>query len=951
MAVFGAAGVLVAIVANLTSIVGFIEDHVLRRGSTTGASSGRSAIVPVAHAAAVLPPTASDPALPPASPLPTRPPTVARPPSVPRSAAGVSIRTPDQRVRVFVSSTLHELAHERAAARGAIEALRLTPVMFEIGARAHAPRDLYRAYLEQSDVFVAIYGVRYGWVAPDETISGLEDEWLRSGERPKLVYVKRVDEREDRLQELLERIQADDEVSYRPFRDAHELGELLADDLATLLTERFDRSSEGWMNSALAPVPVAWGPLIGRERELERACAFLREPSIRILTVVGPGGIGKSRLALEIADRARGWMPDGVAFVSLQGVRDPALVGEAVATALGVQVGQGRGIIDAVRAFLADRSMLLVVDNLEQLVEAAPLFARLIEGAPGVKLLLTSRTPLRLSAERVLPVTPLRALELPAASEPPTTLERAQADPSVQLFLWRASAILPDLELSDHNASVLLDIARRLEGWPLALVLAAAKVGHLSLPQLLSRLSRRLDLLAGGARDMPQRQRTLRATIAWSLDLLSCDARTLLARVSVCAGGCTLEGIERLVAGLPWPSGGTPDIVDLLGELVDQSLLVRSDDASGSRYGMLELVREAALELLDASSERRAVEDAHARTYLALAEEASPLIFDGRPSWFLTLSAEALNIRAAVAHAVASGQTAVAAGFASALWLFWWTQLQGEEHLAWIEPLLARTDLDPLDRARLATAGAALHLHARAMGRSIELIDEAEPVLEVHGEGRSLAAVSIGRALLASYAGDLEAMERHALGTRERARMAGFAWAESFAAVLLGRVHLARGNLDAALPWAEEGVALTRSAGDKQSEAWARQLLGVIHALAGRFEAARDELLHVAGLFAELGLRAGEAMSLRALAFAAAVRGDAEAAAVLAGAAEAASQRYGVLALEPEHGIELAALEAARAATDAACWVAAHEQGLAMPIAVARAFAASAREGPAATAA
>jgi hypothetical protein len=243
----------------------------------------------------------------------------------------VSILTPDQGLRVFVSSTLRELAGERRAVQESIESLRLTPVMFEQGARPYPPRALYRAYLQQSDVFIGLYWERYGWVAPGEEVSGLEDEYGLSGDRPKLIYIKApAPHREPRLADLIARIQRDDRASYRSFGDPDELRLLVADDLAVLLTERFSAS-------AMSPAAPAGGPtlpalprpptrLLGRDRDIGQVLDILADPTNRIVTIGGTGGIGKSRVAVAVADRAKDRFPDGVAYVELAGVTEPPLL-------------------------------------------------------------------------------------------------------------------------------------------------------------------------------------------------------------------------------------------------------------------------------------------------------------------------------------------------------------------------------------------------------------------------------------------------------------------------------------------------------------------------------------------------------------------------------------------------------------------------------------------------
>ncbi len=286
------------------------------------------------------------------------------------------IRTPDQRLRVFVSSTLQELAEERQAARAAIEGLHLVPVMFELGARPHPPRELYRSYLEQSHVFVGIYWKRYGWVAPDESVSGLEDEYRLCGSRPKLIYVKRPAlNRETRLDGLLARIQADDQASYKPFSSAAELQGLLGTDLAVLLTEHFELSMlESEPNSPQPEVmpqpstlPMPATPLVGRERELEGLKTLLAEDDVRLVTLVGPGGVGKTRLALEVARGLVQSFSDGICFISLASVHDPDLVVPSIASALGLRSGGSTAV--SLAAVLRDRRMLLVLDNFEQVLE------------------------------------------------------------------------------------------------------------------------------------------------------------------------------------------------------------------------------------------------------------------------------------------------------------------------------------------------------------------------------------------------------------------------------------------------------------------------------------------------------------------------------------------------------------------------------------------------------
>src|SRR6266516_6045005 len=291
-----------------------------------------------------------------------------------------AIRTPDQRVRVFVSSTLDELAPERAAAREAIAQLRLTPVLFESGARPYPPRELYRAYLAQSDIFLGLYWQRYGWVAPDMTISGLEDEYQLSADKPRLIYLKTpAPDREPRLQGLLDRIRSEDVASYQKFATPGELRERIANDLALLLTERFARTPQPPADARLSPLPRPRSRLIDREQELAQVRALLEREDVGLVTLTGPGGVGKTRLALQVAAELAPQFAGGAAFIELSSLTDPKLLVPTVARALGLSEADNQRLLE----FLRPREVLLVLDNTEQLLATtAPLAAQALEVAP-----------------------------------------------------------------------------------------------------------------------------------------------------------------------------------------------------------------------------------------------------------------------------------------------------------------------------------------------------------------------------------------------------------------------------------------------------------------------------------------------------------------------------------------------------------------------------------------
>jgi hypothetical protein len=452
----------------------------------------------------------------------------------------VAIRTPDQRLRVFVSSTLAELADERAAVARAVSALRLTPVLFELGARPHPPRELYRAYLAQSDIFIGLYWQRYGWVGPSMDISGLEDEFRLSHSLPRLLYVKTpAPDREPGLTAMIEELQTEGTDSYRSFRTPRELGRLVRDDLALLLSERFaaatsraDRSASPASDSdrrGPRSLPLASTSLIGREQDIVQVSKLLAEPDVRLVTLTGPGGVGKTRLAIAVGEQLDDRYPQGTVFVPLASVAQPELVLPRIAAAVGATIEGVRPPVDVLAEQLAETPTLLVLDNLEQVVGVAPDLDQLLARCPGLDILATSRTVLRLRAEREYPVGPLT---VPALSGP-APIEQLASLPAVQLFVDRAQAVRYDFELTDDNALAIVEICRRLDGLPLAIELAAARTRLLEPGALLARLAGRLDALGTGPVDLPERQRTLRATVEWSVGLLDDAEEHMLATLSI----------------------------------------------------------------------------------------------------------------------------------------------------------------------------------------------------------------------------------------------------------------------------------------------------------------------------------------------------------------------------------------------------------------------------------
>jgi len=808
------------------------------------------------------------------------------------------IRTPDQCLRVFVSSTLKELAPERRAARVAVERLHLAPVMFELGARPHPPRDLYRAYLEQSDVFVGLYWEAYGWVAPTETVSGLEDEYNLATRLPKLIYIKEsMGTREPRLNELLDRIRNDDGASFKYFSTPQELRKLLEDDLATLLAERFDlsrrplpspnRPQVAGPDTGAIPAPLT--SLIGRDKELLTVEAMLRRDSVRLVTLTGPGGIGKSRLAIGVAKLLNESVPGEVAFVDLAPVQDASLVPNAIAQALGVRDTGDETLMEKLTTALRQRPMLIVVDNFEQVLDAATTLTALLTVAPTLKFLVTSRTLVRVTGEHTCEVGPL-ALPGPGARLDPAEL---LASPSVALFVERVRAVKPDFELTAENADAVAAICRELDGVPLALELAAARIRTLAPAAMLARLDRRLPLLSAGAKDLPPRQQNLRRTIEWSTQLLGPDEKRLLALLGIFAGGFSLEAAE-FVAG----DAAHTDPLTSLGILVDNSLVREQDCEGRSHFSMLATVREYALEQLEASGTFEAIRGRHAEYYVELADRIEFDLEGARQrEWVSRLNDDRDNLRAAVRFLLDHDDWDTAARFAWDLFIFWWVGGLLGEVRGWMEEVLAAKDALS-DRTR------AIALY---FTRSITLwqdpnewvvpglTESAELFHRVHDRsGEGLSLISVALALLADEKPDPAHADEALLKSLELFREQGGGWGEAMALVALGRVALMDQKIHRSVHRFQESLSLARDRHEELGTAIALHHLGWAKLVAGSIDEARDAFNESLSTSAKLGHAEGVAYGLEGLIAIAAAEREIQRAGRLLRAAEALRKQTGL---------------------------------------------------------
>jgi len=668
-------------------------------------------------------------------------------------------------------------------------------------------------------------------------------------------------------------------------------------------------------------VPTPFTPLLGRERELEEIGSLLR--GSRLLTLTGTGGVGKTRLATETALRAVHAFAGGVVYVGLASLGDAALVLPTIARSLGLREVEDRGAREALIGLLRGKEALLVLDNFEHVLDAAPEVVALIEGCPDLTVLVTSRAPLRVRGEQEYPVQPL---ELPVSTRNPSVREVADS-PSGGLFVDRARAASPAFEVTEDNAGAVAAICWRLDGLPLALELAAARVRFLDPASLVSRLDQALS--AGWARDLPERQRTMQAALGWSHDLLSRAEKALFSRLSVFAGGFTLEAAEAIGSA---DDLGAGEVLGTLGTLVEQSLVVMEAGADGPRYRMLEPVRQYAREKLEDNEEEQAVRGRHAGHYLTLMREAGVgLKGPDQGLWVGRLMTELDNVRAALEWATAHGQAERIAEASWDSWTFWWSSGNISEGRRRMEDALA-AEPGLLARAKLLFIAATLGQAVGDFQSTWPMNEESRKVFEAEGFERGVADAYGTGGLIALGLGRpdeaLDLMQKAVELDLETDNEWGAAAMLGFSAT----VPFARGDLDRARGFAQRGLELARKIG-------ARDILYVnLHALAtialaeGDHELARRSFGEGAGLSLEVGEMVNVAFCLEGLAAIAAEGGDEERAARLWGAAEAILEDIEVIAypFAPDPAVRERRIVEARGRLEKASWTRAWTEGHAM---------------------
>ena len=559
-------------------------------------------------------------------------------------------------------------------------------------------------------------------------------------------------------------------------------------------------------------VPTVLTPLVGREQDVAAVCSLLGRPEVRLLTLLGTGGIGKTRLAIEVATELREHFADGVCFVALAPIRDSNLLLSSIMHELGLQEAGAQPLVETVQNFLREKQVLLLLDNFEQLVSAAPLLEELLLECPRLTIVVTSREVLLLQAEHIFPVP---SLALPDLAHLPEREELA-GYASVALFLQRAQAIMPSFHLTPANELAIAEICVRLDGLPLALELAAARVRVLPPQALLSRLTQRFQVLTGGPRTMPERQQTLRNTLQWSYDLLDAKAQRLFRRLSVFVGGWTLEAVEAVCY---LEQDEVSSALDEVTSLLDKSLLLQVEPAGGeARLQMLMTVREYALECLQASGEAEAIQRAHAAYYLAWVQEVEPHLKGAQQlEWLARLDQEMANVFAALETAFEQGL-----------------------HAELVRGVKSFTRFLEI---RGAYAQAEIHLkRAEQAARSLQDLP-----------GLTMTLCYLGE--VADKQGNYAQAESYLQEGLALARQSGdYAWISDLLRILSSVVRR-RGDYDLGEAYLQEGLALARQVGDPERICSTLRGLGNVESEKGNYAQAEAHFQEGLGLARQMGYR------------------------------------------------------------------------------------------------
>lgn len=557
-------------------------------------------------------------------------------------------------------------------------------------------------------------------------------------------------------------------------------------------------------------IPNQRTSFIGREPEIEYLRNLLCQPYVRLVTLIGAGGSGKTRLSLQLAAAIQENFEHGVILVNLASINNPSLVKLQIAQSLGIKESAGQGLIEKLKNFLSDKQLLLILDNFEQIVVAAGLIAELLDAAPRIKILVTSQIRLNISGEHIFEVQPL---PLPNTAELPP-LDDLKRIPAIALFTERAQAIQPDFALTTENAAAVTQICVHLDGLPLAIELAAARINVLSPQAMLARISNPFTLLVGGEQDRPERHKTIRKTLDWSYGFLGKCERSLFAQMSVFVGGGTLDAVEAICK---LPDDQPLTVIDNILSLLNKSMLQQRvepllENYSSTRFVMLELIREYAQQRLNEEADVRAVHRRHALYYLDLAEQADNLISGQQEEiTLLQLEREHDNLQAAIQWALDEGENEIALRLCAALWKFWHVHGNQSEGKRWIRTVLDRTtDIETPARVLTLYGAGWLHFDQGEWEQATAVYDESLQLARKIGDRYSIAETLHGVGLMARIRGDDKkavACYEESLGYfRALNNSVGIAWSLDH----LGRVMFFQGNYQNAVKLISEALSLFR---------------------------------------------------------------------------------------------------------------------------------------------
>ena len=779
------------------------------------------------------------------------------------------IKTPDQRLRVFVSSTLQELAEERVSVKDAIISLNLIPVMFELGARPYAPRDLYTAYLQQSHIFVGIYWQSYGWVAPDMSISGLEDEFILSEKMPRLIYIKEpATERSDALNDMITQIQ-NSGVSYKTFSGIEELRTLVMNDLSLLIMERFEltmarknQDIESDSLNQLFPIPPT--TLIGRQKVVKDLLYLLHNKGIRLITLSGTGGIGKSRVGLEVINRIKNEGVYSVCFIPLASLDQAEKLMDFILKnaypSANLAIEARVLLVDLIR----DKNIFMVLDNFEHLIESRLDVTYLLERCPNLKILITSRELLHISGEFEYSLPPLEI----CSNEEHTMPLEADLSAAVTLFIDRAKNIHPDFKLDQESYKSIREICTLLDGIPLAIELAAARMRLFSPGQLAKRLKKDLNILKGSIHDLPERHQTLNATVEWSYNLLSTKEQNLLCMLSVLSGGGTLEaaayiGVEQKCNQELWefprksfyislnvfetikPETSEVEFLEAAESLLSKSLAFTSVNKFGSlRINFYQTIIHYCADKLEEKNLTYLAKFRHLVYYLYLAEG----------NWYQLKSENAEEVYESLDNDISNIESALAWSFENepmlglrlsiAMAEYWDTRGNFKETLQWIEKMMAQLpDLQKhhfhiycIARFELSRA----YFRADEFQKAIQMIEDSLSEAREHNADLLITDAFIFKSLISVYALRSENKDEIISESIRLAKSNGYEMAILEALQHQAADRIFNGRVDEGIPIAEETLVWARKLTAIRWEAISLFFLGFGWLMKGNLEESEE---------------------------------------------------------------------------------------------------------------